>query len=101
MITRIVKLHIQPDKLEDFKKIYLSSANTIRSFSGCRSVEVYQKSDTPEIVFTYSKWDTEDDLNAYRNSNFFNDVWKSVKPLFLQKAEAWSLVSLQENIDRP
>ncbi len=50
------------------------------------------------IFFTYSYWETEDDLENYRQSALFDEVWTFTKKLFNDKPEAWSvnkLVSLE------
>ena len=44
-----------------------------------------------DIFFTYSMWDSESSLNKYRESNTFKDIWSKTKPLFSNKAKAWSV----------
>jgi heme-degrading monooxygenase HmoA len=44
--------------------------------------------------FTISHWNSEDDLESYRNSYLFKNIWSKVKPLFAKKAEAWSLSTI-------
>jgi len=46
--------------------------------------------DTPNIFFTYSHWRSVEDLNRYRDSALFADVWPRTKVLFAAKPEAWS-----------
>ena len=48
------------------------------------------------VIFTYSWWDSEDDLNNYRNSELFKDVWSKTKILFNKKPEAWSTKKINE-----
>jgi heme-degrading monooxygenase HmoA len=91
MITRIVKIHLQEDFLKDFAQAFILSKPVILSFPGSISVELLQDSVQTNIVFTHSKWQTIDDLENYRNSAFFLKTWKHVKPMFAQKAEAWSI----------
>jgi hypothetical protein len=45
----------------------------------------------PRIFFTYSHWDGPDDLERYRTSAVFADVWPVVKALFEAPAEAWTV----------
>jgi heme-degrading monooxygenase HmoA len=69
----------------------------IRNVPGNRLLELYQDKNNPELFFTYSYWETEIDLENYRNSELFYDVWQFTKQLFNAKPEAWSankLVSL-------
>jgi len=43
------------------------------------------------VFFTYSYWDSEKDLNNYRDSQLFKEVWSNTKILFNLKPEAWSV----------
>jgi heme-degrading monooxygenase HmoA len=47
------------------------------------------------IYFTYSIWDSEEDLELYLRSDLFKMTWQSVKPLFAAKAKAWSTFSVE------
>lgn len=70
----------------------------IRNAEGNRFLELYQDKNDKGIFFTYSYWETEQDLENYRQSELFYDVWAFTKKLFNGKPEAWSvdkLVSLQ------
>lgn len=70
----------------------------IRNAPGNRLLELYRDSNNPDIFFTYSYWDSDEDLENYRRSELFYDVWAFTKKLFNAKPEAWSvekLISLQ------
>jgi heme-degrading monooxygenase HmoA len=92
MIIRIVKMNFQPDKVHDFLEIFNSSKHLIRSFNGCLHLELLKDLKSPNLFFTYSYWESEADLNNYRNSELFENVWSKTKILFSEKAEAWSVV---------
>jgi heme-degrading monooxygenase HmoA len=82
-----------PKFLENFDSI----KDKIRASEGNRFLELYQDKNNPCIFFTYSFWETEADLENYRKSALFDDVWTFTKKLFNDKPEAWSvdrLVSL-------
>ena len=66
----------------------------IRNAQGNRFLELYQDKNDACIFFTYSYWETEDDLENYRRSELFNDVWTFTKKLFNAKPEAWSVDKL-------
>lgn len=91
MITRIVKLTIKPVHLHDFLSTYRQSQELIKNFDGCLELRLLQDKSANNIVYTFSKWRSERDLEQYRNSNTFIEIWRSVKPLFAAKAEAWSM----------
>jgi heme-degrading monooxygenase HmoA len=66
----------------------------IRNAPGNRLLELYQDKNNPEVFFTYSFWEEESDLENYRNSELFYDVWQFTKKLFNAKPEAWSVDQL-------
>ena len=83
-----------PAFLENFEII----KDKIRNAPGNRLLELYQDKTNKSIFFTYSYWETEEDLENYRKSELFNTVWTFTKKLFNDKPEAWSvdkLVSLE------
>lgn len=91
MIIRIVKMNFNPSEIENFTHIFNDSKHLIRSFKGCNHLSLFQDKNFLNIFFTYSYWESEDDLNNYRNSVLFKNVWSQTKLLFQSKAEAWSL----------
>ncbi len=95
MLTRIVKMHLDADRVDDFLVILHENIHKIRQFPGCHGVRVLRSLDAPDVFMTYSIWETKADLEKYRHSELFKMVWKRTKRLFASKAEAWSL----EDID--
>jgi len=91
MIKRIVKLTIKTEHLADFFDIFESSKVHIAAQPGCQHVEMLQDVNDPRLCFTYSLWDNQDSLDAYRKSALFGKVWPQTKALFDSKPEAWSL----------
>jgi len=90
MIVRIVKLTFRKEEMESFKKILLDSKEKIRAFPGVLRLEILQCESDPSIFFTYSYWESLDDLENYRHSPLFKDTWAKTKALFAKPAEAWS-----------
>ena len=91
MIVRIVKMTFEQQKANEFLTIFNESKHLIRNMEGCSHLELLNDIHSPNIYFTYSYWDSDDDLNNYRNSELFNTVWAKTKVLFSAKAEAWSV----------
>ncbi|GFD76649.1 MULTISPECIES: putative quinol monooxygenase [Tenacibaculum] len=91
MFVRIVKMSFQPEKIEEFLNTFNSKKEFIRNSPGCRLLELYRDKTNPNIFFTYSYWDTEQDLENYRNSDLFKGVWAQTKVLFNDKPFAWSV----------
>jgi quinol monooxygenase YgiN len=90
MIIRIVKLTFRKEEVPVFNNYFQTVCETIRHQPGCHLLQAWQDIDRPEIFFTYSLWDGTDDLENYRNSAFFLQFWKTVKPWFDDKAEVWT-----------
>ncbi|HPF91605.1 MAG: antibiotic biosynthesis monooxygenase [Flavobacteriales bacterium] len=91
MIVRIVKMTFRPEEIERFQAHFEGWKPRIRSFPGCRHLELLHDVDDPRIFFTYSHWDGHADLENYRISPVFAEVWPTVKALFAAPAEAWSM----------
>ena len=92
MILRIVQMTFQPEKVDEFTTLFEARKNTIRSFPGCSHLELWQDCKQSNILFTYSMWNTEADLDHYRFSTFFKETWGLTKLLFQDKPQAWSVV---------
>ncbi|HEX9980138.1 MAG TPA: antibiotic biosynthesis monooxygenase family protein [Flavobacterium sp.] len=98
MFIRIVKLSFHEHYIEDFLSNFNIMKEQIRNAPGNRLLELYRDKTNGNVFFTYSLWDTEQDLENYRNSELFSEVWTFTKKLFNAKPEAWSvdrLVSLE------
>ncbi|NRA52273.1 MAG: antibiotic biosynthesis monooxygenase [Phaeodactylibacter sp.] len=96
MIKRIVKLTFKPEHISDFQDIFEASKKLIRSFPGCHHLELWQQKGQPEVFFTFSYWDNEAALDAYRHSDLFKRTWAQTKVLFGGKPEAWSVEVVSE-----
>lgn len=98
MFIRIVKMSFHEKNIPAFMENFNSIKEKIRNSHGNRLLELYQDKNNPCIFFTYSYWETEEDLENYRKSALFDEVWTFTKKLFNDKPEAWSvdqLVSLK------
>jgi quinol monooxygenase YgiN len=79
MIIRVVRLSLDPARVADFLALFRASEQRIRQQPGCRHLELWQDADQPHIYCTYSHWDTPADLEAYRKSALFGEVWPATK----------------------
>ena len=91
MFVRIVKMSFHPEHIEQFLANFERKKKFIRNSPGCRLLELYRGKQNSNIFFTYSYWDTEEDLENYRHSELFKEVWAETKVLFNDKPEAWSV----------
>ncbi len=90
-MTRIVKMHFKADYSNEFAVFAKSIKSKIEAVPGCLSLEMMRDKSNPNIFFTYSKWESEAHLNAYRKSELFGQVWPKTKLWFAEKPEAWSV----------
>ena len=90
-MVRIVKLTIDPAKAEAFEGLFTEKMMQIRHFPGCRHLALWKNHLPSGVFMTYSIWDNQDALDAYRHSAMFSDIWGTIKPWFTAKPEAWSL----------
>ncbi len=91
MLTRIVKMSFHKENIPAFLAHFELMKTKIRSANGNQFLVLYQDKNNEEVFFTYSHWETEQDLENYRNSELFDGVWAFTKKLFNAKPEAWSL----------
>ncbi|MDN4166529.1 antibiotic biosynthesis monooxygenase family protein [Cytophagales bacterium LB-30] len=90
MIVRIVRMTFQEDKVKDFLQLFNETKERIRHFEGCQHLTLLQDAHKPHIFSTYSHWESEQDLNKYRDSALFGEVWPATKALFADKPLAFS-----------
>ena len=91
MITRIVRMEFQSDKVEEFLAIFNESKHLIRHFPGVHHLELHRDAKIPHVFYTYSIWEGEDALETYRHSELFQSVWAKTKACFGGKPLAYSL----------
>lgn len=94
MFVRIVKMSFHQENIPAFLANFELMKEKIRNAPGNRFLELYQDKNNKDIFFTYSYWETEQDLENYRQSELFYNVWAFTKKLFNNKPEAWSLDKL-------
>ncbi len=97
MIKRFVKLTFRPEATQAFlDEVFAPSKERIRAFPGCQHMELLRHTELPNVMFTFSIWDSEEALDNYRQSDLFRDTWAKTKALFAEKAEAWSMENINE-----
>jgi quinol monooxygenase YgiN len=94
MIVRIVRMTFRTEEVINFLELFKSHQKQIRNFPGCRHLELLRDTHKPEVMSTYSLWDSEEALNAYRDSEVFAGLWPKTKALFAEKPIAHSYEQL-------
>ena len=95
MFIRIVKMSFDNSNVELFLENFNNNKEKIRKVEGCRLLELYRDRNISSTFFTYSYWETEAALEAYRKSELFKTVWAKTKKLFNDKPQAWSVDKLE------
>lgn len=90
-ITRIVKMHFQAQAAEAFAQFAHTIQPTISSFEGCLHLQILRDTTHPTLYFSYSVWQSDQALQAYRQSDFFRQTWAQTKQGFAEPAQAWTV----------
>ena len=90
MIVRIVRLTLKQEHLTAFERLFHAHHDAIESQPGCRGVELLTDPAHPSVRATLSRWDAESDLNAYRSSALFGEIWPATKAMFDAPPMVWT-----------
>lgn len=85
--VRVVRMSFRMDCTDRFVLLFEEKKGRIAGHVGCRFVYLLRCGDT---FFTISGWDRPEDLETYRTSALFRDVWKQTKSWLSEPAQAWS-----------
>lgn len=91
MIIRIVRMHFTQEGEQEFLEIFNCHKSAIRQFQGCTHLELLKDHNDAFCYATLSHWNSQADLDAYRKSALFEQVWGQVKSLFSERSQAFSL----------
>ena len=89
-------MHFTEAGVEEFLAIFNNHKKAIRNFSGCTHLELLRDQDDKNCFTTLSYWNNSENLNAYRKSQLFEEVWGQVKSLFAERSQAFSLEKFVE-----
>ena len=95
MLTRIVIMNFKKENIPNFLEIFSQVESKIRAIPGCTHLELKRNVSNHSQLATISKWNSEKDLNNYRESEIFKVTWEKTKALFSSNAEAFSFVDLE------
>lgn len=93
MLIRIVKMTFKKELVKDFLKNFDENKHKIRAFQGCHYLELWQEEGKENVFCTHSHWQSSQDLENYRHSELFKNVWAYTKTLFEEKPIAFSVYS--------
>jgi hypothetical protein len=87
-------MEFAPEKVDDFKRLFEEVKEKIAGFPGCYHVELCADATFPTVFYTFSKWENEAALEAYRTSELFTTTWARTKVLFGGRPLAYSLIQV-------
>jgi len=90
MVIRIVNMYFKPEKADDFLVLFNQYKKLIRATKGCTHLELLNNKNDIASFSTYSLWENIGDLEEYRSSDLFNEVWVQTKKCFSKRPEAFS-----------
>ncbi len=94
-MVRIVKMKFKAEEIPAFLTLFNKKKNLIAEFPGCQGVRLLNDVYSPETFYTYSHWNSPADLESYRNSELFKEVWAETKIKFSDKPQAWSFEEIK------
>ena len=86
----MVRLTFSPETVDAFDALYVQFQARIQARSGCQMVRAMKVPGQPYQRATLSFWETQNDLDAYRKSTLFGEVWPATKALFAAPPQAQS-----------
>lgn len=89
-ILRIVRMTFRPEEVDRFVQEFNTLQPRVASVPGCASVRLERDAKDPTVCATFSVWDSEDSLNAYRASALFGEIWPDTKRRFAAAPEVWT-----------
>jgi quinol monooxygenase YgiN len=86
-------MSFKKDCVDLFLKNFNENKQKIRNFEGCQYLELWQDETKANVFCTHSHWNSAEDLEKYRKSELFKNVWAYTKTLFDEKPLAFSVIS--------
>lgn len=87
-------MHFTAEGSDEFLRIFKRHRQAIGSFPGCTHLSLLRDVNDDKCYTTLSHWNRAEDLEAYRQSTLFTEVWAKVKPLFSKQPQAFSMKEL-------
>jgi len=84
-------MEFRPEHADEFLVHFNGIKHAIRRFPGVQQLELHRDAGQSNVFYTFSIWNAEEDLEAYRKSQLFKDAWAQAKSWFAAKPHAYSL----------
>lgn len=90
MIVRLVHMTFKPENVEVFLTVFKKYQSQISASEGCLKLSLIQDKKHPNLISTLSYWKDDKNLENYRKSRLFGEVWPLTKKLFSDTPKAIS-----------
>lgn len=91
-------MHVTKSNRSEFLQVVNPHIKKMERTPGCLELRLFIDSTDPDCFVTQSRWENEESLENYRNSDLFRSVWAKVKPFFSDRAEAFTLKPVDESL---
>ncbi len=90
-------MEFQQERVDEFIEFFETIKGKIRGFSGCYHLELCKDAKLDHVYYTFSRWESEEDLDNYRHSELFEEVWEKTKKMFGGQPLAYSLLQEEKS----
>lgn len=90
MLLRTVRMTFDPAFVDDFLDLFSRVRPKIAAAPGCQHLELWRDARFPNVLTTFSRWDDDAALQAYRRSDLFRETWALTVPFFAAAPVAFS-----------
>lgn len=80
----IAQNYIQPERLNEVRKIYEEVVQYTRKQPGCISYNVYQESANPTSLIFIEEWNSKDDLSVHLEDQGFLNIFSTIEKCFIK-----------------
>jgi len=95
MITRIVKVKLKSEHVEEFNAFMETFTKTTKEFKNNHHVDYFADMDEPSNFHIYTIWKTEGALSKFRNSDLNKDFIQRIVDWSSAKHSAWTVQNMQ------
>ena len=96
MILRIVKMEVDPQKLEIFNHFMKNLNEEKVKLEGCVHHDHFPEKKFVNVYYSYTIWENVNYLKKYKKSPLFKEVVKTLKSLCMTEPYAWTVENIIE-----
>jgi heme-degrading monooxygenase HmoA len=96
-IARVIIIKAPEEKFKEAEQIWKEDcAPLMRRQKGCRAEKFMRSLDHPDLYISYSEWDSQEDIDNYRNSEDHKKIRTESRALQGSRAVVWTYEILNE-----